>query len=69
VLTIIKSDADLRRIPVVVLTISSAREDVIRAYDLHANCYITKPVDFVRFLEVVSAIETFWFTTVNLPSE
>jgi two-component system, chemotaxis family, response regulator Rcp1 len=69
VLNVIKNDVDLRRIPVIVLTISSAREDVMRAYDLHANCYITKPVDFVQFLDVVGAIEAFWFKTAKLPSE
>jgi two-component system, chemotaxis family, response regulator Rcp1 len=67
VLAEIKGDPDLRRIPVVVLTTSKAEADVIRAYDLHANCYITKPVDFKQFIEVVEAIEGFWLTVVKLP--
>jgi two-component system, chemotaxis family, response regulator Rcp1 len=67
VLAEIKSDPDLRRIPVVVLTTSRAEEDVIRAYDLHANCYITKPVDFDQFMTVVKTIEGFWLTVVKLP--
>ena len=69
VLTEIKSDAELHRTPVVVLTTSRAEEDILRAYGLHANCYIAKPVDFVRFAEVVRAIEHFWFTVVTLPPE
>jgi chemotaxis family two-component system response regulator Rcp1 len=68
VLAEIKADPSLRRIPVVVLTTSRAEEDVIRAYDLHANCYITKPVDFKQFLEVVQSVEDFWLTVVKLPS-
>jgi CheY-like chemotaxis protein len=67
VLTEIKSDPVLKRIPVVVLTTSEAEEDVLRTYDLHANCYITKPVDFGQFINVVQAIEDFWFTVVRLP--
>ncbi len=67
VLADIKGDPDLRRIPVVVLTTSRAEEDVSRAYGLHANCYIAKPVDFDRFTLVVKAIESFWFTIVSLP--
>ena len=67
VLKEMKADPLLRRIPVVVLTTSQAEEDVLRAYDLHANCYITKPVDFDRFMEVVKAIEGFWLTVVRLP--
>jgi two-component system response regulator len=67
VLVEVKADADLRTIPVVVLTTSRAEEDVLRAYGLHANCYIAKPVDFVRFADVVRAIEHFWFTVVTLP--
>ena len=62
-----KADEDLKRIPVVILTISQAEEDVLRAYDLHANCYITKPVDLNQFLEVIQAIEDFWLTIVKLP--
>lgn len=69
VLAEIKSDADLRRIPVVILTTSSAEEDVQRAYNSHANCYITKPVDFAQFIKVVKSIEDFWFTVVKLPGE
>ena len=67
VLAEIKGDPDLRRIPVIVLTTSKAEEDVFRAYGLHANCYIAKPVDFNQFTLVVRAIESFWFTIVSLP--
>lgn len=67
VLAEIKADESLRTIPVVVLTTSQAEEDVLRAYNLHANCYITKPVDFMQFTGVVKAIETFWLTIVTLP--
>lgn len=67
VLADIKADPDLRRIPVVVLTTSQAEEDIRHAYDLHANCFITKPVDFDVFLDVVRSIEDFWLTTVKLP--
>jgi len=67
VLAEIKADPNLRRIPVVVLTTSRDEEDIFRAYDLHANCYITKPVDFKQFLEVVQSIEDFWLTVVKLP--
>ena len=69
VLKEIKADDSLKRIPVVVLTTSKSEEDVLRAYNLHANCYITKPVDFNRFMEVVKSIETFWLTVVRLPDE
>jgi two-component system, chemotaxis family, response regulator Rcp1 len=69
VLREIKSDDSLKRIPVVILTTSKSEEDVLRAYDLHANCYITKPVDFNRFMEVVKSIEDFWLTVVKLPDE
>ena len=68
VLLEIKEDPDLRRIPVVVLTTSSAEEDIVRSYDLHVNCYITKPVDIERFIHVIRAIDTFWFSIVTLPS-
>lgn len=68
VLAHIKSDADLQRIPVVVLTTSDAEEDVLRSYDLHANAYVTKPVDFERFLGVVRQIDDFFVTVVKLPS-
>jgi chemotaxis family two-component system response regulator Rcp1 len=69
VLEEIKSDAQLRQIPVVVLTNSDAEQDILRAYDSHANCYITKPVDLNQFIKIVSLIEEFWFTIVRLPSE
>ena len=68
VLAEIKNDPDLKRIPVVILTISKDEEDVLRTYNLHANCYITKPVDFRQFLEVVKAVDNFWLTVVKLPS-
>lgn len=67
VLQEIKNDPSLKVIPVVVLTTSRAEEDVLRAYGLHANCYITKPVDFGDFAKVVSTIEHFWFAVVTLP--
>jgi chemotaxis family two-component system response regulator Rcp1 len=67
VLTEIKADEGLRRIPVVVLTTSSAERDIFKTYELHANCYITKPVDFDQFITVVRSIEDFWFTIVRLP--
>jgi CheY-like chemotaxis protein len=69
VLAEIKADPQLRRIPLVVLTTSSAERDVLRAYDLHANCYITKPVDFERFMQVVRSIEDFWLAVVKLPPQ
>jgi CheY-like chemotaxis protein len=67
VLAEIKEDPDLRRIPVVILTVSQAEEDILKTYDLHANCYITKPVDLDQFLTVVRSIEDFWLTVVRLP--
>ncbi len=67
VLARIKSDDNLRRIPVVVLTTSAAEEDVLRSYDLHANAYVTKPVDFDAFMEVVRQIDEFFVTVVHLP--
>jgi chemotaxis family two-component system response regulator Rcp1 len=67
VLMEIKADRELAQIPVVILTTSQAEEDVIRAYQLHANCYITKPVDFNQFLRIVASIEEFWLTVVKLP--
>jgi len=67
VLAEIKADPSLRRIPVVVLTTSRDEVDIVRAYDLHANCYITKPVDFKQFIKVVQSIEDFWLTVVKLP--
>jgi two-component system, chemotaxis family, response regulator Rcp1 len=67
VLAEMKSDNDLKAIPVVILTTSRAEQDVLRAYELNANCYITKPVDFEQFLEVVRSIESFWLFVVTLP--
>jgi CheY-like chemotaxis protein len=67
VLQEVKQDESLRRIPVVVLTTSEAEKDVHRAYDLHANCYVKKPVDLEQFLSVVKACENFWLTVVRLP--
>ena len=67
VLADIKDDERLRRIPVVVLTVSQAEEDIIRSYDLHANCFISKPIDLEQFMRVVQAVEDFWLTIVKLP--
>jgi len=67
VLEEIKADGDLTMIPIVILTTSQADEDVTRAYRLHANCYISKPVSFTRFLKVVQSIEEFWLSVVKLP--
>jgi chemotaxis family two-component system response regulator Rcp1 len=67
VLAEIKSDDNLKNIPVVILTTSRAEQDVLRAYNLHANCYIAKPVDFERFLEVVRSIESFWLFLLKMP--
>jgi CheY-like chemotaxis protein len=67
VLAEIKGDADLRQIPVVVLTTSAAEEDIVRSYQLHANAYVTKPVDFERFISVVRQIDEFFVTVVKLP--
>jgi CheY-like chemotaxis protein len=69
VLADVKSDDDLKRIPVVVLTISEAEDDILKSYDLHGNCYITKPIDFREFIKVVKAIEDFWLTIVKLSPE
>ncbi len=66
VLAEIKSDQNLRRIPVVVLTTATADEDITQSYDLNANCYINKPVDMTQFVKVVQSIEDFWFTVVTL---
>ena len=63
----IKNDDALKRIPVVVLTTSKAEEDVLRTYNLHANCYVTKPVDLEKFIVVVKSIDVFWLTVVTLP--
>jgi len=69
VLAEIKSDPDLRRIPVVILTTSSAETDILKSYDLHANCYISKPVDIDQFITVIQSIEDFWFSVVRLAQE
>jgi two-component system, chemotaxis family, response regulator Rcp1 len=69
VLAEVKADDHLKNIPIVVLTTSHAQEDVLKAYGLHANCYISKPVDFEQFTNVVRAIDQFWFTVVTLPTE
>jgi two-component system, chemotaxis family, response regulator Rcp1 len=68
VLAEIKADPDLKRIPVVVLTTSMAEQDVLETYNLHANCYIKKPIDFGEFMKVVKSIENFWLTIVVLPN-
>jgi len=68
VLAEVKSDPALRSIPVVVMTVSKAEEDIIKSYDLHANCYVNKPVDFEQFMRVVRTIEDFWLTIVKLPT-
>ena len=67
VLAEIKADSDLKVIPVVVLTTSNAEKDLVQAYESHANCYITKPVDFQQFLIVIKSIENFWLNIVKLP--
>jgi chemotaxis family two-component system response regulator Rcp1 len=68
VLAEIKNDEDLKRIPVVILTVSSAEEDILKTYNLHANCYITKPIDLDQFMKVVRSVEDFWLTIVKLPN-
>ena len=68
VLAEIKVDDDLKHIPVVVLTTSQAEQDIISSYELHANCYVTKPVDLDEFIKIVQSIQEFWFTIVKLPS-
>lgn len=67
VLAEIKSEEDLRHIPVVIMTISQAEEDILKTYKLHANCYITKPIDLTEFIKVIKSIEDFWFSIVKLP--
>src|SRR6201996_3146435 len=67
VLSIVKTDPDLKRIPVIMLTTSSAEKDILASYDNYANCYITKPVDLDRFMDVVRTIEDFWISIVKLP--
>ncbi len=69
VLAEVKTDENLRRIPVVILTTSQAEEDIIKTYNLHVNCYITKPVDLDQFVKIVKSIEDFWLTIVRLPTE
>jgi chemotaxis family two-component system response regulator Rcp1 len=69
VLAEMKGDENLKRIPVVVLTTSDSEKDILRSYNLHANCYITKPVDLDKFITVVKSIEDFWLTIVKLPPE
>jgi chemotaxis family two-component system response regulator Rcp1 len=69
VLVEIKDETDLRRIPVVVLTTSKSDEDILHSYDLHANCYIPKPVDLDEFVRVIRSIESFWLTIVKLPNQ
>jgi CheY-like chemotaxis protein len=67
VLAEVKADPDLKRIPVVILTTSRAEEDILKTYDLHANCFISKPVDFEQFIRVIQSIEHFWLAIVTLP--
>jgi chemotaxis family two-component system response regulator Rcp1 len=67
VLAEIKSDPALRLIPIVIMTISQAEEDILKSYNLHANCFITKPIDLGQFIKVVKSIEDFWFSIVKLP--
>jgi CheY-like chemotaxis protein len=67
VLQAIKNSPDTARLPVVILTSSRAESDILRSYNLHANCYVTKPIDFGQFIEVVQTIEDFWFTVAKLP--
>jgi two-component system, chemotaxis family, response regulator Rcp1 len=69
VLADIKADPELKSIPVVVLTTSQAEQDIMKSYKLHANCYITKPVDLDQFVQVVRSIDNFWLTVVRLPTE
>lgn len=68
VLASIKTDPNLKRIPVVILTTSAAERDIFETYNLHANCYITKPVDLDQFLEVIKSVEGFWLSIVKLPN-
>lgn len=69
VLAEIKTDEELKSIPVVILTISKAEEDILKSYNLHANCYITKPIDIEQFNKIVRSIEDFWLTIVKLPQK
>ncbi|HEX2974695.1 MAG TPA: response regulator [Bacteroidales bacterium] len=67
VLAEIKADDELKHIPIVIMTISQAEEDILKTYKLHANCYITKPIDLNEFIKVIKSIEDFWFSVVKLP--
>ena len=67
VLEIIKDDDELKHIPVIILTTSKAEDDILKSYQHHANCYITKPVDFEQFLIVIKKLEDFWFSIVKIP--
>ncbi len=67
VLTELKADKTLKHIPIVIMTISQAEEDILRSYNLHANCFITKPIDLNQFIKIVRSIEDFWFSVVKLP--
>lgn len=69
VLAEMKADHSLKRIPVVILTTSEAEQDILRTYDLHANCYLTKPVDLDQFISIVKSVEDFWLTIVKLPRD
>jgi chemotaxis family two-component system response regulator Rcp1 len=69
VLAEIKNDPDLKIIPIIVLTTSRSDRDILQSYQLNCNCYITKPVDFTHFIEVVKSIENFWLTVVTLPQK
>ena len=69
VLEEVKGDPALKRIPIVILTSSQAEQDILRSYDLHANCYITKPLNVDEFMDVVKQVEQFWLTIVKLPPE
>jgi len=69
IFTEVKADPDLKRIPIVVLTTSSDEADVLRSYDLHANCYVSKPFDVQQFIQVIQLISDFWLTAVKLPPE
>src|SRR3989304_9780230 len=69
VLSELKADQDRKTIPIIVLTTSHSDKDILRSYELHANCYITKPVDFAHFIDVVRSIEQFWLTVVTLPQK
>jgi len=67
VLTVVKQDPNLKSIPIIILTTSNAHSDIVKTYDLQANCYITKPVDFDQFTVIIKSIEDFWLNTVSLP--